>query len=54
MKLNVEMVVGNMTRGNCILTNSMKSGDNYSNFDYNSGIGAYVESDKINPAYLVG
>ena len=25
MKLNVEMVVGNMTQGNCILTDSMKS-----------------------------
>jgi len=54
MKLNDENVVDNMTGGRCILTDSMKSGDDYFNFGHNSEIGYYIESDNTIPAYLVG
>ena len=54
MKLNVEKVVDNITWGKCIPTDSMKSGDNCSNLVYNTRVREYVESNKINPAYLVG
>ena len=54
MKLNVGKMVDYMTRGSCIPTDSMMSGDDYSNLVHNTGIGVYVESDKINLAYLVG
>ena len=43
-----------MTQGNYIPTDSMKSGDDYSNLVHNIGVGAYVDSDKTNLAYLVG
>jgi len=43
----VNGVVDNMTRGRCIPTDSMKSGDNYSNL-HNFGNGDYIESDKTN------
>ena len=51
MKFNVGKVIRNMTRERCILTDSIKSGDD---FDHNFMIGDYVESDKIKLAYLVG
>ena len=55
MKLNVGKVVDNMTQGNCIPTNSVKSGDDdYSSLIHNIETGAYVDSDKTNPAYLIG
>jgi len=54
MKLNVGNVVDHMTQGSCISTDSMKSGDYYSNFVHNIGTGAYVDWDKINLAYLIG
>jgi len=54
MKLNVGSMASNITRRSCIPTNSMKSGNDYFNLDYNFEIGAYVESSKINLAYLVG
>jgi len=54
MKLNVGKVFDHMTRGNCIPTDSVKSGDDYSNLVHNIRVRAYVDSNKINPAYLVG
>jgi len=54
MKLNVEKMVDNMTRRRCVLIDSMKTEDDYSNFDQNSKIGDYIESDKTNLVYLVG
>ena len=53
MKLNVANVVGNMTQGYCIPIDSLKSGDDCSNFVHNTEIGEYVELDKTNPVYLV-
>jgi len=41
-----------MTRGRCIPTDSMKSGDDCFNLVHNTRIGKYVESDKTNLAYL--
>jgi len=43
-----------MTQENCIPTDSMMIGDDYSILNYNSGIGAYVELDKMNLVYFVG
>ena len=44
-----------MTRGSCIRTDSVKRGDDdCSSLVHNIGTGAYVDSDKANPAYLVG
>jgi len=48
------MVVNNMTRGNCIPIDSVKSSDNCSTFVHNIGTGACIESDKTNMAYLIG
>jgi len=54
MKLNFGKVVNNITRGSCIPTDSVKSGDvDYSSLIHNIGTGSYVDSDKTNPAYLV-
>jgi len=50
----VEKVIDNMTWGRYISTDSMKSGDDFTNSGHYSGNGNYIESDKINPAYLVG
>jgi len=44
----------NMAWGHCIPIDSVKSGDDYSYFDYNNGIGACVDSDETNLTYLVG
>jgi len=54
IELNVGKAVDNMTQGNYIPTDSMKSGDDYSNLVHNIGVGAYVDSDKTNLTYLVG
>jgi len=35
-------------------TDSVRSGDNYPNLVHNTEIGAYIDSDKTNLAYLVG
>ena len=54
MELNVGKVVDHMTRGNCIHTDSVKSGEDYSILFHNIGVGACVDSDKTNVAYLFG
>ena len=54
MKLFVGEVVDGETRGSCIPTDSMKSGDDYPILVHNTEIGAYIDSDKTNLAYLVG
>jgi len=54
MKLFVGKVVDSKTRGSCIPTNSMKGRDDYPNLVHNTGIAAYIDSDKTNLAYLVG
>ena len=54
MKLFVSKVVDSKTRGSCIPTNLVKSGDGHPNLVHNIGVGAYTYSDKTNPAYLVG
>jgi len=48
MKMIIGKVVDNMTRGSCIPTDSMKSSGDHSNLIHNT------DSDKTNPAYLVG
>ena len=53
MKLNVGIVVDNMTRGNCIPINSMRSSDDCYSLVHNIGTGAYIESDKANLTCLV-
>ena len=54
MKMIVGTVVDNLAWGCCIPNDSVKSRDDYSNFIYKLEIGAYVDSDKANSAYLVG
>ena len=54
MKKIVSKVVDNMTRGSCISTDFVKSGDDYSSLIHNIGTRAYNDSDKTNPTYLVG
>jgi len=54
MKLDVGKVVDKMTQESCIPTDSMKSDDDYCSLIHNIGTGAYIDSDKTNPAYLVG
>jgi len=54
MELNVGKLVDHMARGNCIPTDSVKSGNDYSNLVHNIGVGTYVDSDKTNSVYLVG
>ena len=53
MKLFVGKVVDGRTRGCCIPTESVKSGDDYPILVHNTGIGPYIYSDKTNLAYLV-
>jgi len=48
------MVVEHMTRESCIPIDSVKSDDKYSNLIHNTGIGDNIDSNKTNPAYLVG
>jgi len=54
MKLFVSKVVDSKTRGSCIPTDSVKSGDNCPILIHSTGIRAYIDSDKSNLAYLVG
>jgi len=54
MKLFVGEVVDGKTRGSCIPTDSVKSGDDCLILVHNTGIGAYIDSDKTNLTYLVG
>ena len=53
MKLFVGEVIDGKTWGSCIPTDSVKSGDDCPILVH-SRIGAYVDSDKTNLAYLVG
>jgi len=54
MEQNVGKVVDHMTQGNCILTDSVKSGVNdYLSLIHSIETGAYVDLDKTNLAYLV-
>jgi len=50
----VGKMVDHMTLGSCIPTESVKIGDDDSNFVHYTRTGAYVDSDKTNLAYLVG
>jgi len=55
MKLNIGKIVDNITRGSCIPIDSLKSGDDdYFSLVYSIWSGPLVDSDKTNPAYLVG
>jgi len=54
IKLLVGKVVDSKTRGSCIPTDSVKSGDDCPILDHSSEIRAYIDSDKTNLAYLVG
>ena len=54
MKLFVGKVIDSKIRESYIPTDSVKSGDDYPIFVHNTGIGAYIDSDKTNLAYLVG
>jgi len=54
MKFFVGKVVDSKTRESCIPTDSVKSDDDYPNLVHSTGIGAYIDSDKTNQAYLVG
>ena len=54
MKLFVGKVVDSKTRGSCIPTDSVKSGDDCPILVHNTGIGEYIDSDKTNLVYLVG
>ena len=54
MKLDAGKVVDHMTLESCIPTDSVKSDDDCSGLVHNIETGAYIDSDKINPAYLVG
>jgi len=42
-----------MTWESCIFIDSVKSSDDYSSLIQNIGTGAYIDSDKTNPTYLV-
>ena len=53
-KLFVSKVIDSKSRGSCIPTDSVSSGDDYPNLVHNTGIGTYIDSDKTNLAYLVG
>ena len=44
----------NLTRGRWILTDSVKSENYFENLDHKIGYIGHIESDKLNPAYMVG
>ena len=50
----VGKLVDNLARGRYIPIDSVKSRYDYSNFIHKLEIGAYIDLDKINHAYLVG
>ena len=54
MKLFVGKVVDSKAPESCIPTDSENSGDDYPILVHNIKIGAYIDSDKTNLAYLVG
>ena len=54
MKLFVGKVVDSKTRGSCIPSDSMESGDDCPILVHSTRIGAYINSDKTDLAYLVG
>ena len=54
IELFVGKVVDSKTQGSCIPTDLVKSGDNCLILVHNIRIGAYIDSDKTNLAYLVG
>ena len=54
MKLFVSKVVDSKTRKSCIPTDSVKSGDDCPILVHSTGIGAYIDPDKTNLAYLIG
>ena len=54
MKLFVGKVVDSKTQKNCIPTDSVKSDNDCPILVHNTGIEAYIDSDKTNLAYLVG
>ena len=54
MKLFVGKVIDSKTWGSCIPTDSVKSGDACPILVHSTGIGAYINSDKTNMAYLIG
>ena len=54
MKLFVGKVVDSKTRGSCIPTDSVNSGDDCPILVHSIGIGEYIDSDKTNLAYLIG
>ena len=45
MKLNIGQVVDSMTRGRCIPTDSVKSGDDHPNLVHNIGVDTYIDLD---------
>ena len=51
--MDVGKIFDHMTRGSCIPIDSVKSGDDCSSIVHNIRTGAYIDSDKTNPAYLV-
>ena len=53
MKLFVGKFVDSKTRRSCVSTDSTKSGDDCSILVHNTGIGAYIDLDQTNLAYLV-
>ena len=53
MKLFVGKIIDSKTQESCIPIDSMKSHDNYPNLVHNTGIGACIDSDNTNLAYLV-
>ena len=46
--MDVGKVFDHMTRGSCIPTDSMKSGDDCSSLIHSIGSGAYIDLDKTN------
>ena len=54
MKLDVNKVVNNKTRGSCIPIDSMNNSVDYSSLVHCIGTGAHIESDNPNSAYKVG
>jgi len=51
MKLDVDKVVDNMTRGSCIPIDFVRSSDDYSSLVLSIGTAACIDPDKTNPAY---
>jgi len=53
MKLFVGKIVDSKTQGSCIPTDLVKSSDDCHILVHSTRIGAYIDSDKTNLAYLV-